>query len=242
MENRYTQILPAPNRAGGQTLVFNNRPAVASMAAIAGEMEGQGTFGDHFDTVLTDDLWGEETWEKAESKMFEEVVRKALSKENLAETWVECLVGGDLEPDHRRELRGPAARASFLGLYGACSTMAESLLVGSVLVSGVYVLRGLRGHQPFLHRGAPVQDALEMGTQRTPTAQRTVTGAGCTILVGQGSGAAKGSKSPTEPSARSSTSGVTDVNNMGAAMAPALAGIRSAPIWPIPAERWTITT
>ncbi len=225
MENRYTQILPAPNRAGGQTLVFNNRPAVASMAAIAGEMEGQGTFGDHFDTVLTDDLWGEETWEKAESKMFEEVVRKALSKENLAETWVECLVGGDLLNQiiaanfAARQLGLP-----FLGLYGACSTMAESLLVGSVLVSGGFmscVACAVTSH--FCTAERQYRMPLEMGTQRTPTAQRTVTGAGCTILVGQGSGAAKGIEITHGTVGKVIDLGVTDVNNMGAAMAPAAA-------------------
>ena len=225
MGNRYKQILSAPNRIGGQTLVFNNRPALASMAAIAGELEGQGTFGHHFDTVLADDLWGEETWEKAESKMFEEVVRKALSKENLAETWVECLVGGDLLNQiiaanfAARQLGLP-----FLGLYGACSTMAESLLVGSVLISGGFascVACAVTSH--FCTAERQYRMPLEMGTQRTPTAQRTVTGAGCTILVSPGSSAAKEIEITHGTVGKVIDLGVTDVNNMGAAMAPAAA-------------------
>mgnify|MGYP000915924888 CR=1 FL=1 len=223
MDNRYKQIIPAPNRVGTQTLVFNNRPSVASMAAIAGDLEGEGTFGDHYDMVLTDDLWGEETWEKAESKMFEEVVRKALAKDNLDEKWVECLIGGDLLNQiiaanfAARQLGLP-----FLGVYGACSTMAESLLVGSVLISGGFMsCVACAASSHFSTAERQYRSPLEMGTQRTPTAQRTVTGAGCTILVGPGSGSSKGIEITHGTVGKVVDLGITDANNMGAAMAPA---------------------
>ena len=225
MDKRMQYILNAPNRVGGQTLVFHNRPAVAAMATIAGELEAQGTFGHHYDIVLTDGLWGEESWEKAESKMFEQVVRKALAKENLSETWVECLLGGDLLNQiiaanfAARQLGLP-----FLGLYGACSTMAESLLLGSVLVSGGFmscVACAVTSHFSTAER--QYRMPLEMGTQRTPTAQRTVTGAGCTVLVAPGSPAAKNIEITHGTVGKVIDLGIKDANNMGAAMAPAAA-------------------
>lgn len=225
MDEKYKQIMPACNRAGNQTLVFNNRPEVASMATIAGEMEGQGNFGEHYDFVLTDDLWGEESWEKAERKMFEEVVRKALAKENLSETWVDCLIGGDLL--NQIITANYAARQlglPLLGVYGACSTMAESLLVGSALVSGGFmscVACAVTSH--FCTAERQYRMPLEMGTQRTPTSQRTVTGAGCTILVSPGSASAKCVEITHGTIGKVVDMGVTDANNMGAAMAPAAA-------------------
>jgi len=224
-DNKASQILLAPNRTGAQTLIFHNRPAIASCAAIAGDMEGQGNFGEHYDLILEDDLWGEDTWEQAECKMFEEVVRLALTKENLSVEWVECLFGGDLLNQiisanfAARQLQLP-----FLGLYGACSTMAESLLISSALISGGFLsCAACAVSSHFCTAERQYRFPLEMGTQPTPTAQRTVTGAGCTILVQEGSACAKNVVVTHGTIGKVMDLGITDANNMGAAMAPAAA-------------------
>jgi len=221
-----SNVLPrAVNRCGSQTLVYNDPPCVASRYTIAGEMEGAGAFGSYYDRVLEDDLFGRDTWEQAECRMFEESVREALKKENLDEAWVDCLLGGDLLNQiitanfAARQLDIP-----FLGLYGACSTMAESLLVGSALISGGFgslVACAVTSH--FCTAERQYRFPLEMGTQRTPTAQRTVTGAGCTLLVHGSSPAAKPVRITHGTIGKVVDLGVTDVNNMGAAMAPAAA-------------------
>lgn len=225
MMERATQIIPAPNKVGAQTMAFPSPPFVASCAAITGDMEGKGNFGDHFDIILQDDLWGKDTWEQGEAKMFEEVVRKALEKANLAELWVELLLGGDLLNQiisanfAARQLGLP-----FLGLYGACSTMAESLLVGSAMISGGFascVACAVSSHFSTAER--QYRYPLEMGVQRTPTSQRTVTGAGATILVSGGSPAATNVCITHGTIGKVVDLGITDVNNMGAAMAPAAA-------------------
>ena len=215
----------AKNRCGGQTLVFENPPRVASRYTIVGDMEGEGTYGDCYDKVLDDDLFGRDTWEQAECRMFEESVKSALQKESLEPKWVDCLLGGDLLNQlitanfAARQLSIP-----FLGLYGACSTMAESLLVGASLISGGFaslVACAVTSH--FCTAERQYRFPLEMGTQRTPTAQRTVTGAGCTILACDGAKVAKPVRITHGTIGRVVDMGVTDVNNMGAAMAPAAA-------------------
>ena len=175
-------------RAGKQTLLFTEPPRVIASAAIVGELEGQGPLGGYFDEVLTDDTWGEESWEKAERKMFEQSVRRALDKIGLESGDMDCLLGGDLLNQiisanfAARELKTP-----FLGLYGACSTMAESLLIGSMLIDGGYAGRvACAATSHFCTAERQFRSPLEMGGQTTPTAQRTVTGAGSSILAYEG--------------------------------------------------------
>ena len=136
-------------RLGRQTVVFEAPPRIAAGATIVGDMEGAGPLGGYFDLILEDDTWGEDTWEKAERKMFEQTVRRALERCAMQPAEIDLLLGGDLLNQiitanfAARELAIP-----FLGLYGACSTMAESLLLGSMLIDG--------GHKPFQHGRAPV--------------------------------------------------------------------------------------
>ena len=208
-------------RAGKQTLLFTEPPRVIASAAIVGEMEGQGPLGGYFDEVLTDDTWGEESWEKAERKMFEQSVRRALDKVGLESGDMDCLLGGDLLNQiisanfAARELKTP-----FLGLYGACSTMAESLCL-----AGMFVDTGLARQclavtsSHFCSAERQFRFPLEYGGQRTPTAQWTVTGSGACVVGQNGQ----------PPFVRAVTVGtvadlgITDINNMGAAMAPAAA-------------------
>ncbi|MEG1547219.1 MAG: stage V sporulation protein AD [Clostridia bacterium] len=213
-------------RSGKQTVVFNTPPIIAASGVIVGEMEGAGPLGKYFDKVLTDDTWGEESWEKAERKMFEYAVRFALEKTGSTTEDVDCLLGGDLLNQiisanfAARELKTP-----FLGLYGACSTMAESLLIGSMLIDGGYAdLIACAATSHFCTAERQYRLPLEMGVQPTPTAQRTVTGAGCSLLADAQIKITRQYESVCVSGGtigRVVDLGITDSSNMGAAMAPA---------------------
>ena len=221
-------IMQSGKRMGGQTLVFSNPGTVISSGTIAGPLEGKGPLGGHFDTVLKEDTWGEDSWEKAERKMFEQAVRTAMDKAELKPGDVDCLLGGDLLNQiisanfAARELKMP-----FLGLYGACSTMAESLLIGGMLLDGGYAnCVACTAVSHFSTAERQYRNPLEMGGQTTPTAQRTVTGAGCSIAVGpnySGSRMYRNIFITAGTIGKVIDLGITDPNNMGAAMAPAAA-------------------
>ena len=216
-----------------QTVVFEAPPRIAAGATIVGDMEGAGPLGGYFDLILEDDTWGEDTWEKAERKMFEQTVRRALERCAMQPAEIDLLLGGDLLNQiitanfAARELAIP-----FLGLYGACSTMAESLLLGSMLIDGGYaghVACAATSHFSTAER--QYRFPLEMGGQTTPTAQRTVTGAGSSLLVeaGYAGGAQFRHIFVTGGTiGRVVDLGITDANNMGAAMAPAAADTLAA--------------
>ena len=220
-------------RMGRQTLIFSNPGAVISGAVIAGPLEGKGPLGGCFDIVLEEDTWGEDSWEKAERKMFEQAVRTAMDKAGLKAQDVDCLLGGDLLNQiisanfAARELKLP-----FLGLYGACSTMAESLLIGGMLLDGGYAqCVACTAASHFSTAERQYRNPLEMGGQTTPTAQRTVTGAGCSIAAGSGYNGDRiyGNVFITAGTiGRVTDLGITDANNMGAAMAPAAADTLAA--------------
>ena len=221
-------IMQSGKRMGGQTLVFSNPGTVISSGTIAGPLEGKGPLGGHFDTVLKEDTWGEDSWEKAERKMFEQAVRTAMDKAELKPSDVDCLLGGDLLNQiisanfAARELKMP-----FLGLYGACSTMAESLLIGGMLLDGGYAnCVACTAVSHFSTAERQYRNPLEMGGQTTPTSQRTVTGAGCSIAVGpnySGSRMYRNIFITAGTIGKVIDLGITDPNNMGAAMAPAAA-------------------
>ena len=124
---------------------------------MVGPKEGKGPLGNQFDFVLPDALYGKSSYEQAEQAMMQEACNRCLGKARLAPTDVQALLGGDLLNQimavslTARELSIP-----FLGIYGACSTMAESLLLGAILVDGGDTSRALRRRKPFLHGGAAV--------------------------------------------------------------------------------------
>ena len=211
-------------RMGTQTVQLPSRPGIIAGAAFAGKKEGEGPLGKLFDQIIPDDTYGEESWEKAESHFFYSAVKTCLQKAGVVEKNVHYLLGGDLlnqimaSSMAARELGIP-----FLGLYGACSTMSESLSLGSMLVDGGFatsIICGASSH--FCTAERQYRFPLEYGSQRCPTAQWTVTGAGATLV----------SVDPKlKPIAhvthvtigRLVDMGITDANNMGAAMAPAAA-------------------
>ncbi len=124
-------------RTGLQTIDLPLRPAVCASAAFVGKKEGEGPLGNLFDHVAQDELYGQDTFELAEKRLYLDAIRKAIQKGGLKPENVQFLLGGDLLNQiitasfSARELGIP-----FIGLYGACSTMAESLCLGSMLLDG----------------------------------------------------------------------------------------------------------
>src|SRR5665648_296526 len=208
-------------RRGNQTVVFANPPVILSSYSVVGPKEGEGPLKNTFNQVRKDQINGEENWEVAESKMLQEAMQGAIDQAGIPKEDIDFMLAGDLL--NQLISSNFAARQMalpFIGLYGACSTMALSMAVGSMLIDGGFarnVLVGVSSH----HEAAERQFRLptEQGAQRAMSAQWTVTGAGSLLLGKSGNG----------PRVTSATIGrvidfdVNDVNNMGAAMAPAVA-------------------
>lgn len=209
----------AIKKVGIQTVKMENPPSIISTATIVGPKEGDGPLKDYFDLILQDDLWEQESWEKSENKMQEEVIKMALTKANLSEGNIDYLFSGDLlnqitvSSYSARQLSIP-----YFGLYGACSTMTESLSLGSIAIDGGFadkVVCCTSSHFSTAER--QYRYPLEFGTQRVFSAQWTVTGAGASILSSLGNGP----YITYVTTGRVIDPGIIDVNNMGAAMAPA---------------------
>jgi len=207
------------NHAGKNTIIFPNRPVVLSSAAVAGKKEGQGPLSAHFDHIVQNTKLKQTSWEKAESKMQELALDTARKKANLENEDIHLLFAGDLLNQcigSSFSLRG--TEIPFAGLYGACSTMGEGLSLAAMTVDGGYAnIAAAITSSHFATAERQYRFPLVYGGQRTPTAQWTVTGAGCVLLGRIGSG----------PRIHAATIGkivdygITDANNMGAAMAPA---------------------
>ncbi len=200
------------------TLFFDNPPSVATFASVVGKKEGEGPYGKSFDRVEQNAYFGQKSWEAAESTMFKEAVTTAIEKGNFRTSDISFMASGDLL--NQCTATGYAARRigiPFLGLYGACSTMAESLFVASLLVSGgaKRALAATSSH--FCSSERQFRFPLEYGSQRPPTSQWTVTGAGAVILEKEG----KGPYITSATAGKVIDAGVCDANNMGCAMAPA---------------------
>lgn len=205
----------------GQTIIFKTRPKIVSVSSIAGTKESEGIIGKYADTLLKDDMFGETTYERAECKMLIHVIDGAIKKGGLRREDIGLLVSGDLLNQiisasfAAREFDIP-----FLGVYGACSTMAESLCLSAVFLDGghvPYAVAATGSH--FASAERQYRYPLELGCIRPPQAQWTVTGAGAALLAREGDGIAITGATL----GKVVDFGVTDVNNMGAAMAPAAA-------------------
>lgn len=208
-------------RIGSHTLRLDVPAYVQSSGAFAGKKEGEGPLKHYFDAIHEEGHLGEDSWEKAESKMQTEAAKTALEKAHVTPDQVQAVFAGDLlnqcisSSFGLRDLGIP-----YLGQYGACSTMAQSMGLASVFVStgaADYALAITSSH--FCTAERQYRFPLEYGGQRTPTAQWTATGAGAVLL-----GKYPSPVRITEVTfGRMADLGVTDANNMGAAMAPAAA-------------------
>lgn len=212
-------------RLGSQTVALGNRPGIVSWASIVGQKEHDGPYGGKFDQILPDELNGEQSFESAERAMLESAVTLCAQKSGRQLSDVQMLLSGDLL--NQIISAGYAARnlaIPFYGLYGACSTMSESLSLGSMIADGGYadiLICATCSH--FCTAERQYRAPLELGNQRTPTAQWTVTGSGAVMVAG--GAAARGAKVGLTHTTcgRVIDLGISDANNMGAAMAPAAA-------------------
>jgi len=208
-------------RVGEQTVLIENHVGIASSFAVVGPKEGKGPLGQYFDQVLEDPLCGQSSFEMAEHVMFKRACEKCIEKAGLEKGRVQMMLGGDLlNQIMAASLSARDLAIPFLGLYGACSTMTESLLVGAMLCDGGYadpVLCAAGSH--FCTAERQYRFPLEYGCQRTPSAQWTVTGAGAHLLMRDGGEV----RITMGTCGRVIDFGISDANNMGAAMAPAAA-------------------
>lgn len=210
-------------RVGKYTLLLPSRPSIIGHAAVVGKAEGEGPLAKEFDYCYSDDaIDGCPSWEKAESALQYEAITRAIAKAELSPKDINLIMAGDLLDQcigtsfGIRELQIP-----FLGLYGACSTMALSMGIASVLVdSGAlnYAVASTSSH--FASAERQFRLPLEYGGQRPPSAQRTATASGASVIS---------ENKENTPCIEAVTFGkimdlgIKDANNMGAAMAPAAA-------------------
>ena len=205
----------------GHTVFFNNKPRIISGAAVAGPKECVGIIGEYVDKALVDDMFGEDTCEKAECKMLSYAIDTAIVNAGLRRDEVDVLFSGDLL--NQIISASFAARdfdIPFLGMYSACSTMSESMLLAAAMINAGYAKYAVAATgSHFASAERQYRYPLEQGTTRPPQSQWTVTGAGGCVIADGGDGVAivNGTMGKVVDF------GVTDVNNMGAAMAPACA-------------------
>lgn len=203
----------------GDTLLFRTPPVIAAQAAVGGKKEGEGPLAAAFDELSSDNRFGQSSWEAAEKYLQLRAARLCLQKAQLPEEKVRLVLAGDLQAQctasgyAMRELGVP-----FAGVFGACSTMAETLALGAALcASGAaeHLLAMASSH--FCAAERQFRTPLSYGAVRTPTAQWTVTAAGCCLLQPAGPGVPIAAAT----FGRVQDYQVRDINNMGAAMAPA---------------------
>ena len=213
-------------RAGKYTICFEERPRITGYGSAAGKKESQGPLGGNFDKLFYDAYMGQKTFEKAESLLQQEALVTALNRADKKAEDIDFVFAGDL----LNQCIGSSFGVKdfdipYLGQYGACSTMAQSLIMAAVMVeSGAANCSACVTSSHFCTAERQYRSPLEYGGQRTPTAQWTVTGSGACVLEKRG-------KAPYVARAtvgRRADLGISDLNNMGAAMAPAAAETISA--------------
>ena len=206
-------------RIGQQTAALQTPPSIIGFAAVGGKMESQGPLAEYFDHLEQDALFGQQTWEQGESAMQKLALETALSKCGLTKPALDHIFAGDL----LNQCIGTSfslrdSDIPFYGLYGACSTMGESLSLAALLIDGGFSQHAAAmTSSHFCTAERQYRMPVPYGNQRPPTAQWTATAAGCTIL---------GSSGPSPyithvTCGKIVDKGISDVNNMGAAMAPA---------------------
>lgn len=205
-------------------LKLKNRPFVSSSASVVGAHESEGPLKDYFDMYDPDNKFGQDTWEKAESEMNKHALRIAMEKAGIKETDVDIMFGGDLLNQCCATTFGVKdSNIPFYGVYGACSTFTLGLSLSAMCIDAGYYKRSIStASSHFCSSERQFRTPVEYGGQRTPTSQWTVTGASCVILE-NGKEKKCGVYVNEVLAGRIADFGIDDVNNMGAAMAPAAA-------------------
>lgn len=206
----------------GRTWVFDNPPCIAATAVVGGPFEAKGPLANDFD-LLHEDLWlGQDSYEKAEKKMLEQACERAIDKAGMRKEDIQFFLAGDLMNQViSSSFTARTLAVPYLGLFGACSTSMEGLALGSLLVSGGYAERVLAATSS--HNAAAEKQfryPTEYGSQKPPTAQWTVTGAGAAVVI-PGGGTDNAIRVKSATIGRVVDMGIQDPFNMGAAMAPA---------------------
>ncbi len=209
----------AQYKRGRQSFVLSQPPVITAWASVAGKKEKEGPLGHAFDITNSDTLFGQKTWEQAEKNMQQQALRKLAEKAGLMTGEFDLVFSGDLLNQcigSSFSLRNTGV--PHLGLYGACSTMAESLLLSSMAVGGGFADKvAAMTSSHFASSERQYRFPLGYGGQRTPTAQWTVTGSGAVLVSSEG----KGPRITACTVGTVTDLGIKDANNMGAAMAPA---------------------
>ena len=207
------------NKRGRQSFILPQMPVITAWASVAGKKESEGPLAHCFDVTSQDTYFGQKTWEQAEKQMQKTALETLVKKAGISKQQLGAVFSGDLLNQcigSSFTLRNTGV--PHLGLYGACSTMAESLLLASMAVSGGFsdkVVAMTSSH--FASSERQYRFPLGYGGQRTPTAQWTVTGSGAALLCSAG----KGPRVESCTMGTVTDLGIKDANNMGAAMAPA---------------------
>lgn len=202
-----------------RTIFFNNKPKIISASSIAGPKESSDSISEYYDIKLSDDMFGEDTFEKAESKMLYTVVKNCICKASLNQDDIDVFIAGDLlNQIISATFTARNFNFGYLGVYNACATFTEAISLGATLVNAGHlnnVICATSSHFSTAER--QYRYPLELGCTRPPQSQWTVTGAGSIIIsqcdIGVGIDCATIGKVVDY--------GVIDANNMGAAMAPA---------------------
>ncbi len=207
----------------GKTIYFESTPLLTGSAGVVGKKEGEGPLRDDFDAVFEDTTMGQDSFELAESAMLHAAIIRALSNAGKSPSDIDFAMTGDLLDQcvgscfALKDLQIP-----FVGMYGACSTMALTLATAAMLVDGgaSCCVAGASSH--FCSSERQFRFPLEYGGQRPPTAQWTVTGAGAAVVEQENSeNKESGIKIKAVHIGTITDLGIKDANNMGAAMAPA---------------------
>ena len=209
----------ANHKRGRQSFALQNPPVITTWASVAGKKEAEGPLAHTFDIKCRDTYFGQKTWEQGEKQMQKLALGKLAEKAGMTMQDFDLVFSGDLlnqcigSSFTLRNMSIP-----HLGLYGACSTMAESLLMASMAVGGGFadkVVAMTSSH--FASSERQYRFPLGYGGQRAPTSQWTVTGSGAALVCSNG----KGPKITACTIGTVTDLGIKDPNNMGAAMSPA---------------------
>ncbi len=204
-----------------KTFIFKNKPVIVATSSIGGPKECLGPIGKNIEIKLKDDMFCEKTFEKAETKMLYTVINKAISNSNKIEEDIDVIISGDLlNQIVASTFSARNFSCGYLGVYNACSTFTESLLLASSLINGGLIDNAVSATSShFSSAERQYRYPLELGSTRPPLSQWTVTGGGACVISKKGFGP----KIVGATIGKIIDYGVTDANNMGAAMAGAAA-------------------
>ena len=209
----------ATTKVTGHTAALAHPPSLLSCANAVGRKEGEGPLADTFDLIDSNDTFGQKSWERSERAMLSKALTMALAKEPSGAPRPDWFFAGDLlNQCISASFTAREHGLPFFGLYGACSTMGEGLTLASLVLDGGFGQKAaVAASSHFCTAERQYRMPVPYGSQRTPTAQWTTTAAGCTILGSDG----PGPYVTHVTCGRIVDKGITDANNMGAAMAPA---------------------